>query len=94
MIICRRVLDVEYAFRDSYIICSEEYYTDFVFPLNLAIFLSMSIVIPFFLIVKLWKMNKKKELRKVNSRRIFGYFYNEMKIDKYYWDFILMSAVI
>lgn len=93
MLICRKVLDTKYTLRDSYVICTDDYYNDTVLPLNLSIFLLMGIIIPVFLILKLRKKNKKKELRRVKSRRIFGYFYNELKLDKYFWDFLLMVAV-
>lgn len=93
MVVCRTILGNQYTLEDSYIKCTDDYYNNFILPINIFIFLLMSILIPSYFIIQLRIKSKEKQLEKVKIRRIYGYFYNELKLDKFYWDFILMAAV-
>lgn len=54
---CRQVLEEDYTLKDSYVSCKGDYYNNIVFPLNLSLFIVLSLIIPLFLIYKLRKKN-------------------------------------
>lgn len=93
MLLCRSVLDKKYTLEDSYIKCSDDYYLHTILPINIFIFLVFGVFIPLFLWNILKTKSLNKELDSIASKRVFGYFYLELKTDMYYWDILLMAIV-
>lgn len=91
---CRKVYDTYYSVSDPYIKCHGQFYSNIIIPLNLIVLIYFIVIIPCILSNKLYNKYKKNEFYISANLRIYGIFYNELNINYYYWDFILMQIVI
>lgn len=93
-LICRKVEDTYYSLADPYVKCDEDYYNNVVLPINLSVFLIFGVLIPVYLTLNLYRKHKAHKLRTIENLRIYGFFYNELNKNCFYWDFILMGTKI
>lgn len=92
--ICRKVGGNYFSLADPYLRCDGDYFAYPVLPFNLLMIFLMGILIPVVLLLKLRQKYKNKKLNNTNNMRIYGFFYNELKLSSFYWDFILMAVKI